>query len=51
MDLVAAAIRRIEALGGLSVVATEVDDSLWLKVEKSCCKPCRIWLNVCGKNA
>ncbi len=32
-DLVAAAIRRIEALGGLSVVATEVDDSLWLKVE------------------
>lgn len=32
-DLVAAAIRRIEALGGLAVVATEVDDSLWLKVE------------------
>ena len=32
-DLVAAAIRRIEALGGLSVLASEVDDSLWLKVE------------------
>lgn len=32
-DLVAAAIRRIEGLGGLSVVADELDDSLWLKVE------------------
>lgn len=32
-DLVAAAIRRIESLGGLTAVAEQVDDSLWLKVE------------------
>ncbi|WMP16020.1 3'-5' exonuclease [Thiothrix lacustris] len=32
-DLVAAAIRRIEALGGLTAVEAGVDDSLWLKVE------------------
>ncbi|MFN3785560.1 MAG: exonuclease domain-containing protein, partial [Thiothrix sp.] len=32
-DLVAAAIRRMESIGKLTVIAEQVDDSLWLKVE------------------
>jgi DNA polymerase-3 subunit epsilon len=32
-DLVAAAIRRIESLGGLAAVEAGVDDAIWLKVE------------------